>query len=213
MLQNANVNAPDAHGMTALMAALNKNRLPVVELLLQLGPDFTMRDDQGRTCLTLAAQAGRAELIKKLLDEEPGFKSTINQVDFQGRPPILWAGRQGHAEVVGLLLEHGADPNATDKFDKDAQDYAGAAGFVEIAKVRTVWRCLHRVRHVSSSPSAGVFRWQMLRLGVKGLMIIRTDRWIEATEAGDEALMDELAKKEIEMNRMHSTHGVYVPRR
>lgn len=47
----------------------------------------------------------------------------------------------------------------------------------------------------------------MLSLGTKGLMIIRTDYFIDAVEQGDVPKVDEFLKKNIEINRLHSTYG------
>ena len=48
---------------------------------------------------------------------------------------------------------------------------------------------------------------QMLSHGKKGLMIIRTDYFIDAVEVNDVARMEDLLKKDIEKFRLHSAHG------
>jgi hypothetical protein len=50
----------------------------------------------------------------------------------------------------------------------------------------------------------------MLSMGKKGLMIIRTDYFIDAVERGDMAKVEEFLKKDIEVNRLHSMQGVCV---
>ena len=50
----------------------------------------------------------------------------------------------------------------------------------------------------------------MLSFGKRGLMIIRTDNFIDAVERNDVARMDELLSKEIDRHRLHSVSGVYV---
>jgi len=42
---------------------------------------------------------------------------------------------QGYLEMAGLLIEYGASITATDQYGKDAQDYAAASGYVDLAKV------------------------------------------------------------------------------
>jgi hypothetical protein len=37
--------------------------------------------------------------------------------------------------MAGLLIEYGASITATDQYGKDAQDYAAAGGYVDLAKV------------------------------------------------------------------------------
>jgi hypothetical protein len=56
----------------------------------------------------------------------------------------------------------------------------------------------------------GLLSVQMLSMGKKGLMIIRTDYFIDAVERGDMPKVEEFLKKDIEINRLHSMHGVYV---
>ena len=53
---------------------------------------------------------------------------------------------------------------------------------------------------------------QMLSHGKKGLMIIRTDYFIDAVEANDKERVEDLLKKDIEKFRLHSSHGRCVPR-
>lgn len=38
--------------------------------------------------------------------------------------PLHWAAEYGHEDCVRLLLEHGADPGAVNKFDKTADQIA-----------------------------------------------------------------------------------------
>lgn len=55
-MHGANINASDKKGTTPLMAAMQKNRKGFMEMCFQLGVDFTLKDDQGRTALSLAVQ-------------------------------------------------------------------------------------------------------------------------------------------------------------
>jgi hypothetical protein len=50
----------------------------------------------------------------------------------------------------------------------------------------------------------------MLSMGNKGLMIIRSDYFINAVEQGDMVKATEFLKKDIEKDRLHSTYGVCV---
>ena len=42
---------------------------------------------------------------------------------------------QGLLDMAGMLIEYGASITATDQYGKDAQDYAAAGGYVDLAKV------------------------------------------------------------------------------
>ncbi len=49
----------------------------------------------------------------------------------------------------------------------------------------------------------------MLSFGKRGLMLIRTDHFIDAVERNDLARMEDLLKKDIEKERLHSVSGWY----
>lgn len=59
------------------------------------------------------------------------------------RPPVVAAAAAGHAAMVRLLLERGADPTVRDTDGRTAADVAKEAAFVdvlgELARVRTVF--------------------------------------------------------------------------
>jgi ankyrin repeat protein/uncharacterized protein YecT (DUF1311 family) len=61
------VNAPDALGDTALMAAVRTGRQDRVQLLLNRGADVNARSRMGRTALRLAVEAEDAAMVKLLL--------------------------------------------------------------------------------------------------------------------------------------------------
>jgi ankyrin repeat protein len=61
-----------------------------------------------------AAKAGQAARVKELLATD---KSLINARDKDGSTPLHCAVWKGHAPVVAVLLEAGADVNATNEND------------------------------------------------------------------------------------------------
>jgi ankyrin repeat protein len=135
LVHGANINAADKRGTTPLMAAMQKNRSGFMEMCLQLGVDFSLKDDQGRTALSLAVCANRLALCKRLLAKYPGLRETVNTPDILGRTPIIHAAINGSLEMAGLLIDYEADVIHMDSYGKDAADYAGAAGFVDLARV------------------------------------------------------------------------------
>jgi ankyrin repeat protein len=58
-----------------------------------------------------AAFNGHAQVVHHLLAEHV---SSINIADSTASYPLMWASRNGHLEVVQMLLEGGADVNAQD---------------------------------------------------------------------------------------------------
>jgi ankyrin repeat protein len=107
-----------------LFAALANGNKDTVAALLNLpssiynGVDITeglkFRKDsknyENRTPLSWAAQDGRTEIVKLLLQT----RTTVNDVDWEGRTPLSRASENGHEAVVELLIDKGADVNASD---------------------------------------------------------------------------------------------------
>jgi len=60
----------------------------------------------------------RLEFCRMLLEH----KAAINIPRDDGETPLHAASRNGHTEVVRLLLEHGADPHARDRNDQTPSD-------------------------------------------------------------------------------------------
>ncbi|HEV7405834.1 MAG TPA: ankyrin repeat domain-containing protein [Chthoniobacteraceae bacterium] len=66
------------------------------------------RDELGRTPLMLAARAGDAAEVMRLVKSGAALEARS-----KGRwTPLMYAVEKRHAEVVGILLAHGADPQA-----------------------------------------------------------------------------------------------------
>lgn len=80
-------------------------------------------------------QAERFELVKRLLAKFPDLRATINEADVFGRTPIIWTAMKGNLEMAGLLVDYDANITHLDTYGKDASDYAGAAGFADLARV------------------------------------------------------------------------------
>ena len=59
------------------------------------------------TKLLVAAEEGKAEVVKRLLDAG----ADVNQADTSGRTPLMFASLNGHMAVAEMLLERGADVN------------------------------------------------------------------------------------------------------
>jgi ankyrin repeat protein len=61
-------------------------------------------DNMGRTALLLAAQSGRLELVRRLI--EAG--ADVNAISGDGSTPIFVASEVGNFDIVKCLLAHGA---------------------------------------------------------------------------------------------------------
>ena len=92
-------------GMSPLFIATYQGHASIVEVLLQRsggdGPD--QATDGGDTPLSAAANSGRADIVRLLLDWGAFASPT------PGIPPLYIAAREGHVHVVRLLLDWGCD--------------------------------------------------------------------------------------------------------
>jgi ankyrin repeat protein len=95
----------------ALAAAARKGDLATVTKLLDDGVDVNSKFRYGTTALSFAADHGHLEVVKVLLARG----ADVNVTDtFYKATPLTWAvspaltRKPEHAEIVGLLLKHGA---------------------------------------------------------------------------------------------------------
>jgi ankyrin repeat protein len=108
----ADVNAQGPDGWTPIHYVSQGPRLlpDVAQLLLEHGADIHARTDGGSTPLHVAAECGRAEVIRVLLEHG----ADVGVKDNGGRTPLYVAESLRRSEVIRVLLEHGADVAAED---------------------------------------------------------------------------------------------------
>ena len=117
----ANIDVTDSDGNTALHLAINRCRLsrylhtPVVsnnaksvpDILLENKADVNIVNNYGQTPLCEAASNGLLDIVSKMLEHYGGNpnKASLNE------SPLACACTVQNAELVDMLLKHGADPN------------------------------------------------------------------------------------------------------
>lgn len=94
----------ESHQRTPLMWAVAVGNLEMVRMLLGSGADPNLKDKDGRTPLSLAAENGSTGIVEALLGEERLAMGGDAQKDEVGCLPLSWAARNGHADVVRVLL-------------------------------------------------------------------------------------------------------------
>jgi ankyrin repeat protein len=102
----AEVTAANRNGSTPLWLAASQGDTPMIEALLENGADANEQLPLDRKPLMLAARSGSVEAVRALLD---GGADPNAREDARGTTALMQAADQGHADVVAVLIEHGAD--------------------------------------------------------------------------------------------------------
>ncbi|XP_031335923.1 ankyrin repeat domain-containing protein 17-like isoform X2 [Photinus pyralis] len=97
-------------GISPLMLAAMNGHTAAVKLLLDKGSDINAQIETNRnTALTLACFQGRHEVVSLLLDR----KANVEHRAKTGLTPLMEAASGGYVDVGRVLLDKGADVNAT----------------------------------------------------------------------------------------------------
>jgi ankyrin repeat protein len=105
----AEADARNDYGATALSEAAMQGATDVVAALLKGGADPNESNAEGETALMLAARTGVVDAARVLVDADAEIDS---KEEWGGQTALMWAAAQSQADMIGFLLEHGADPNA-----------------------------------------------------------------------------------------------------
>ncbi|MGH0121744.1 UNVERIFIED_CONTAM: hypothetical protein FKN15_075160 [Acipenser sinensis] len=112
---NADIDKQDSvHGWTALMQATYHGNKDVVKYLLNKGSDVNLRAKNGYTAFDLVMllnDPGNCQLVKEILDEDPG---QVNIANPDGASPLMIAAVNGQLDVVQLLVDGNADIDKQD---------------------------------------------------------------------------------------------------
>ena len=133
--KGADVNTP-SRSETALMRAAGAGYIDIVRLLLSKGAQINVNTDDG-TPLMVAVRRGQTEIMKVLL----AAGADVKTVHRMGDQALMMAAEQRNyrtpslepnAEVVQLLLAHGADPKAKGEWNRTALMLANTAAKVKL---------------------------------------------------------------------------------
>lgn len=109
--QRADVNAPQADGMTALHWAAYHDDQDIAGLLLRAGANARAANRYGVTPLALACTNGSAGMVDLLLNAGADPNAALPG----GETPLMTAARTGSLETVKALLSRGAAVDAKDE--------------------------------------------------------------------------------------------------
>jgi ankyrin repeat protein len=129
--QWADVNAPQADGMTALHWAAYLDDLETAKLVVSANANVTVTNRYGVTPLSLACQNGNTSVVELLLERGADPNTTL----LGGETVLMTAARTGRAGPVNALLKRGADMNAQERRGQTALMWAAADGHVEVVEL------------------------------------------------------------------------------
>ena len=107
--------ARDAQGVSAISLALYRGYGSIARTLADAAHELDLFE---------ACSLGWTEQARQLLDRKPSLAQTYSP---DGFPCLALAAYFGHAEIVDLLLDHGADPNAQARNDTRVTSLHAAA--------------------------------------------------------------------------------------
>jgi len=115
--KGANANVQDGKGRTPLILAASKGHTSVAAFLVANGADVNLKDNDRQSPLMYAAKGSFGETAAYLL--ENGAEVNV-QSKKKSITALMLAAVSDNAELVSMLLEHGADTSLTDIFGRSA---------------------------------------------------------------------------------------------
>ncbi|XP_045533484.1 serine/threonine-protein phosphatase 6 regulatory ankyrin repeat subunit B [Pieris brassicae] len=129
---HARVDVFDVEGRSALHLAAEHGYLQVCDALLTNKAFINSKARNGRTALHLAAMNGFAHLVKFLIRDH---NAVIDVLTLKKQTPLHLAAASGQIEVCKLLLELGANIDATDELGQKPIHAAAQNNYSEVVQL------------------------------------------------------------------------------
>lgn len=125
------VNQSDNNGQTALFCAIERERYPEMQGLLEHGADVGITDKHGVPPLLWAVVSGRPLATTTLLQ----WGADPNTTSADGKSALSWAVGLGHLDMARILVAHNASPISTAKARTSPLGEAAASGILDTVQL------------------------------------------------------------------------------
>ncbi|CAG2118588.1 unnamed protein product, partial [Medioppia subpectinata] len=112
--KSVDVNRADCGGWTALHESATRGHFLMTQTLLQCGAKLDAKDECGMTPIFTAAQHGRVDCLKILVEEamRQHMECLLDEGANDGASPVMIAAQQGFTDCIDFLIKSGANPNS-----------------------------------------------------------------------------------------------------
>nr|AAF30297.1 putative ankyrin-related protein [Mus musculus] len=137
-----NVDSSFRYGWTPLMYAASVANAELVRFLLDRGANASFDKDKLTILISACSARGSEEQVLKCVELLLSRNADPNTACRRLMTPIMYAARDGHTQVVALLVAHGAEVNAQDEngytngiASKDQQKILAALKELEVEEI------------------------------------------------------------------------------
>ena len=107
----APINARDARGRNAVLAATQGGHVEAARVLITRGADINAQDDIRDSAFLLAGARGHTEIIRAMISPQSAVKPDFKLTNRYGGTALIPACHYGHVETVRVLLTTAIDVN------------------------------------------------------------------------------------------------------
>lgn len=106
----------------SLFKAVETGNTEAIQILMSASLSPSLRDQQGRTALSLAASIGNVTVIKKIAKSMTNEE--LNFVDYEGNSALMWSLKNNHISASKELIKLGSNPNLANNAKESPLLYA-----------------------------------------------------------------------------------------
>nr|QQY02505.1 transient receptor potential cation channel 3 [Cryptocotyle lingua] len=134
LLQNgSDLENQDHDAYTPLLLAAARGQLEVTQLLIDAGANIAAQEKMAKGLIYLCAEADEVEVLRLIL-QHPKAKQLIDVPNIYDDTPLHVAAKNGHLDIVKLLLENGANVSSKNEKERTAFHNAAKYGRLNIAR-------------------------------------------------------------------------------